>query len=184
MRKITTLLSAWFILSFMQATAQTENEQLEMELVVSNEDLTLLFVAFIVAVAGTCVFLARDVILRKKTNYDYEEFESKKDKTYEKYHSDWSDDYEELGARKNISMDKEFKEAAKNSELPDYYKILGLARDATQEEIKRQYRKLAKKSHPDKTKDEEAREIMTGLNKAYEVLSDRELRAKYDSCLD
>ena len=184
MRKIPILTSALIILSFMQATAQTESDQINMEFVVSDEELILLFAAFIIAVAGIGVFLARDIILRKKTAYDSEELESKKDKTYEKYHSDWSDDYEELGARKNTIRDKEFLKAMQNSELPDYYKILQLPRDASHEEIKQQYRKLAKKSHPDKTKDREAKDIMPEINNAYEVLSDRELKSKYDRCLD
>lgn len=184
MRKTSILIAVLVMMSFMGAAAQTENDQINMEFVVSNEELTLLFAAFIIAVAGIGIFLARDIILRKKTAYDSEELESKKDKTYEKYHSDWSDDYEELGARKNTTRDKEFLKAAQNSELPDYYKILELPRDATHEEIKRQYRKMAKKSHPDKTKDKEAKEIMSEINKAYEVLSDRELKSKYDSYLD
>ena len=64
--------------------------------------------------------------------------------------------------------------------MKDYYKILELSHNATQEEIKSQYRKLAKKLHPDKTKNQETEEVMTQINKAYEVLSDQELREKYD----
>lgn len=169
--------------SFVPSVAQSDDGKLEMEFVVSSGDLVLLFTAFVISVAGVCIFLARDLILRKKTSYDSKEFESKKDKTYEKYHSGWSDDYEEVGARKNTSVDKEFAEAAQNSKLPDYYKVLGLPRDATQEDIKRQYRMLAKKSHPDKTGHGDAKEIMARINEAYEVLSDQETRAKYDGFL-
>jgi len=42
--------------------------------------------------------------------------ESKKDKTFEKYHSDWGEDYEELGQRQNTAEDKEFRNAAINDE--------------------------------------------------------------------
>lgn len=184
MRRISIFVSALAILSFMQATAQIESDQINMDFVVSDEELAMLFAAFIAAVAGIGIFLARDIILRKKTSYDSEELESKKDRTYEKYHSDWGDDYEELGARKNTIKDREFLKDLQNSELPDYYKILELPRDATHEEIKQQYRKLAKKSHPDKTKDKEAKDVMSEINKAYEILSDRELKSKYDRHLD
>jgi len=106
----------------------------------------------------------------------------KKDKTFEKYHSDWGDDYEELGKRKNTKEDEEFRDAARNDELPNYYETLGVPRDATQEEIKNKFRELAKKTHPDKTK-EDSEEEMVELNKAYEVLSDEERREKYDRYL-
>lgn len=170
------------LINFVDASAQFE-DQLEMEFVISNQDLTLVFLVFIVAVVGVCIFLTRDIILRKKTRYDYEDLESKKDKTYEKYHSDWNDDYEEMGSRKNTTKYEEFARDIQNSKLPDYYKILELSKDATPEEIKKQYRELAKKSHPDKTGDEESK-IMADINKAYEVLSDVELRSKYDNYLD
>ena len=70
---------------------------------------------------------------------------SKKDKTYEKYHSGWGDDYEEFGNRKNTKEDEEFRNAASSDELPNYYEIIGVSRDATQEEIKKRFRELAKK---------------------------------------
>jgi len=106
----------------------------------------------------------------------------KKDKTYEKYHSDWGDDYEEIGKRKNTKDDEEFFDAARNNKLPNYYDTLEITRDATQEEIKNRFRELAKKTHPDKTK-EDSEEEMVELNKAYEVLSDKERREKYDKHL-
>lgn len=68
--------------------------------------------------------------------------------------------------------------------LPDYYSILKIPRDATPEEIKQQYRKLAKKLHPDKTSNKDAKDIMAEINKAYEILSDSELRSRYDKYLD
>ena len=146
---------------------------------VSDEEKIMLFTGFIIVVVGIFLFLARDIILRRKTSYDQDNFESKKDKTYEKYHSDWGDDYEELGSRKNTKEDREFRNAALNDELPDYYEILGVSKDASQEEIKKKFRELAKKTHPDKTK-ENSEEEMAKINKAYEILSDKERRERYD----
>ena len=63
----------------------------------------------------------------------------------------------------------------------DYYKILGVNRDASEKEIKTSYRKLAKKYHPDSNPDNaEAEEKFKAVSEAYEVLSDSEKRAKYD----
>ena len=160
-------------------TANAQTNELDMDLEVSENDQILLFGGFVVAIIGIFLFLARDIILRKKTNYDKEELESKKEKTYEKYHSGWGDDYEEIGKRRNTKEDKEFREASLNDELPDYYKILGVQKDATQDEIKKRFRELAKKTHPDKTKEDSETE-MAELNKAYEVLSDEERRERYD----
>ncbi len=63
----------------------------------------------------------------------------------------------------------------------DYYKILGVPRNATQEEIKKAYRRLAMKYHPDKNKgNKEAEEKFKEINEAYAVLSDPEKRKMYD----
>ena len=63
----------------------------------------------------------------------------------------------------------------------DYYKILGVSRNATQEEIKRAYRRLALKYHPDRNKgNKEAEERFKEINEAYAVLSDPEKRRQYD----
>ena len=169
------------IIGSLQATyAQTDEINIQLE--VSDEEKIILFASFAIAIIAIFLFLARDIILRRKTSYDNEEFESKKERTYEKYHSDWGDDYEEIGKRKNTKEDQEFRDAARNDELPNYYEALGVSRDATQEEIKNKFRELAKKTHPDKTK-EDSEEAMVELNKAYEVLSDEERREKYDKYL-
>jgi len=65
-------------------------------------------------------------------------------------------------------------------EYRDYYKILGVARDADQDTIKRAYRKLARKYHPDVSKDPDAETRFKELNEANEVLKDPEKRAAYD----
>lgn len=64
----------------------------------------------------------------------------------------------------------------------DYYEILGISRDATQEEIKKAYKKLAKKWHPDLNPEnkKEAEEKFKEITEAYQVLSDPEKRAQYD----
>ncbi|MEN8175588.1 MAG: DnaJ C-terminal domain-containing protein [Pseudomonadota bacterium] len=65
-------------------------------------------------------------------------------------------------------------------EYKDYYKIMGLGRDATQDEIKRTYRKLARKFHPDVSKEPSAEERFKEIGEAYEVLKDPEKRVAYD----
>jgi len=65
-------------------------------------------------------------------------------------------------------------------EYKDYYKIMGVKRDATQNEVKRAYRKLARKYHPDVSKASDAEERFKEVGEAYEVLKDPEKRAAYD----
>lgn len=62
----------------------------------------------------------------------------------------------------------------------NYYELLGISVDATKKEIREAYLKLAKKYHPDTSKEENAEEMMTKINEAYNVLSDEKKRAKYD----
>lgn len=65
-------------------------------------------------------------------------------------------------------------------EYRDYYKILGVARGATAEEIKKSYRRLARKYHPDVSKEKDAEARFKEVQEAYEVLKDTEKRAAYD----
>ena len=65
-------------------------------------------------------------------------------------------------------------------EYKDYYEIMGLERGATQDEIKRAYRKLARKYHPDVSKEKDAEARFKEVGEAYEVLKDPEKRAAYD----
>ena len=66
------------------------------------------------------------------------------------------------------------------AEGKDYYSILGVSREATEEELKKAYRKLAFQYHPDLNKDPAVVERFKEINQAYEVLSDPEKRASYD----
>ena len=71
--------------------------------------------------------------------------------------------------------------ALKQSKEKNYYKILGVARNASKKEIKKAYRELALQWHPDKNDDKElAEKKFQDISEAYEVLSDEENRAKYD----
>ena len=65
-------------------------------------------------------------------------------------------------------------------EFKDYYTVMGLARDATPDDIKRAYRKLSRKYHPDVSKEKNAEAQFKQLGEAYEVLKDPEKRAAYD----
>lgn len=64
--------------------------------------------------------------------------------------------------------------------LPDYYRIFGLPKTATKEEIKKRYRELAKKYHPDVNKSPDATAKMQEIQEAYYILYDDEARSRYD----
>ena len=148
------------------------------EYYISQDNLILIFTIASVSVVGIFVYLARNIILRRKTKYDEADLASKKDRDYEKYHSDWTEE-EIFGSRKSSINADELHEMYNSKSLPNYYFILGLLDDASDIDIKNQYRKLAKQYHPDKNKDS-SEERMTAINKAYEVLSDKKLKEEYD----
>lgn len=135
--------------------------------VAREADVWTVFFGFIVGVVALGVYIARDAIFRKKTDYDRGEYGSKKDRSHEKYRSDWQDDY--------------VTESAQTEHTKSHYDTLGIGRTATAAEIKLRYRELAKMHHPDRTGTES--EDLVRINEAYEVLSDTESRRKYDSTL-
>ena len=174
------LLFSFVIFTFFSKLAFAQ-ESSSNDLVVSDEDQIILFSIAILIVIGIFIFMARNIIRKKRTAYDKGDFSSKKNKDYEKYHSDWSDDYEEFGSKTD---DEEFRNAAYDKSLPNYYEVLGIEKNATPSEIKEKFRQLAKELHPDKTKDTESESKMAEINKAYEILSDKEKRERYDKYLD
>lgn len=66
----------------------------------------------------------------------------------------------------------------------NYYEVLGVGRNATPEQIKKSYRKLARKYHPDVSKESDAEEKMRSINIAYDILGDAEKKKEYDFELD
>ena len=147
----------------------------------SESDQITIFAIAAIIIIGVLVFLARGSFTRKKTEYDVGEWESKKNRDYEKYHSEWMSDeisFERTG--KDKLSDEEFRKSLLNENLPDYYAILQISKDASQNEIKKQFRLLAKKWHPDKKQSNDAEEKMAQINMAYEVLSDHKRRKMYD----
>ena len=147
----------------------------------SESDQITIFAIAAIIIIGVLVFLARGSFTRKKTEYDAGEWESKKNRDYEKYHSEWmSDEVNFERAGKDKLSDEEFRESLLNENLPDYYTILQVSKNASQNEIKKQFRLLAKKWHPDKKQSNDAEEKMAQINMAYEVLSDHNRRKMYD----
>ena len=147
----------------------------------SESDQIIIFASATIIIISVLIFLARHSIFRKKTEYDTGDWASKKNRDYEKYHSEWMSDeisFERKG--KNTLSDEEFTKSLLNENLPDYYAILQVQKNASQDEIKRQFRLLAKKWHPDKKQSNDAEEKMAQINMAYEVLSSPKRRKMYD----
>ncbi|HEY2255949.1 MAG TPA: DnaJ C-terminal domain-containing protein [Variovorax sp.] len=69
-------------------------------------------------------------------------------------------------------------------DFKDYYKVLGLERGASEDEVRKAYRKLARKYHPDVSKEADAEQRMRDINEANDVLRDKEKRAAYDQLAD
>ncbi len=84
------------------------------------------------------------------------------------------------GAPASTSAGPRPPEATPSMRFKDYYEVMGVPRGATQDEIKRAYRKLARKFHPDVSKEKDAEERFKELQEANEVLKDPEKRAAYD----
>ena len=148
---------------------------------ISESDQILIFSISGIVIIGMVVFLARHSIVRKKTEYDTGEWKSKKNRDYEKYHSDWMSDevnFERDGKKK--LTDEEFRKSLLANNLPNYYEILQIQKNTSQAEIKNQYRHLAKKWHPDREKSPGAERKMMQINMAYEVLSNPKRRKMYD----
>jgi molecular chaperone DnaJ len=144
-------------------------------------DVHLAMAIIAAALVGVFLYLARDIILRKKTEYEKKEFASKRNRDYEKYHSEWTTDSDDIFEEKKESAEaKEFRKMLQDSKFPNYYAVLGVLPDASPSEIKTKYRQLVKEHHPDKTKDEKTAEILAEITKAYDVLSDEEKRKIYD----
>jgi len=85
----------------------------------------------------------------------------------------------------NRSIQEGYNKAVKLQKMAkrkDYYKILGVSRDASNSEIKKAYRKLALEFHPDKATDKEfAEKKFVEVSEAYEVLSDEDKKRRFDS---
>ena len=147
----------------------------------AESDLIIVFAVAVAIIISVLIFLARDSIFRKKTEYDTEEWASKKNRDYEKYHSEWMSDeisFERKG--KNKLSDEDFRKSLQSNNLLDYYAILQIQKTASQDEIKNQFRSLAKKWHPDRKQGDDAEKKMADINMAYEVLSNPQRRKMYD----
>lgn len=109
--------------------------------------------AFGAGAAAVFLYLARDALLRRRTDYDGEQLESKRDRDREKYGSDWGGD-EQMRSPSSWA-----------------YEALGLEPGAAPEQVRSRYRQLAKRYHPDRDGSQDAAERMARINSAYEELS-------------
>jgi molecular chaperone DnaJ len=163
-------------------SSQTTRGSEEISEYYSVQDVRLALVIMAVAVVGLFLYLARDIILRRKTGYEEKDLESKKNRDYEKYHSTWNEDEDDfISSTKKSKESEEFRRQMQESKLPDYYAMLGVPNDANQKEIKARYRQLVKELHPDKSKDEKTAERLAEISKVYKILSDAEKRKTYDA---
>ena len=147
----------------------------------TESDQIIVFAFAAAIIISVLIFLARGSIFRKKNEYDTGEWESKKNRDYEKYHSEWMSDeisFERKG--KNKLSDEDFRKSLLSKDIPDYYAILQIQKTASQNEIKNQFRSLAKKWHPDRKQSDDAEKKMAQINMAYEVLSNTKRRKMYD----
>jgi len=132
-------------------------------------------------IISVLIFLARGSIFRKKNEYDTGEWGSKKNRDFEKYLSEWMRDeisFERKG--KNKLSDEDFRKSLLSKDIPDYYAILQIQKTASQNEIKNQFRSLAKKWHPDRKQCDDAEKKMAKINMAYDVLSNTKRSKMYD----
>ncbi len=153
------------------------------------------------------MYVSRDAILRRRTEYDMGEYESQRDRDYEKYHSDWGGGLgagggggepwggggEPGGGEPGGDGGEPGGDGGEpGGGVPDHYGLLGVGRDAAPSEIKARYRELAKEAHPDRAgrsgggggkKGRAAPAGMVEINRAYEVLSDPQARRRYDRLL-
>jgi len=147
----------------------------------TESDQIIVFAIAVTIIISMLIFLARHSIFKKKTEYDTGDWASKKNRDYEKYHSEWMSDeisFERKG--KNKLSDDEFTKSLLNENIPDYYAILRVQKNASQDEIKSKFRQLTKKWHPDKKQSDDAEEKMAQINMAYEVLSNPKRRKMFD----
>ena len=134
----------------------------------TESEMIIVFAVAASIIISVLIFLARGSIFRKKTEYDTGEWESQKNRDYEKYHSEWMSDevnFERKG--KNKLSDEDFRKSLVSKNLPDYYTILHVSKTANRDEIKSQFRKLAKKWHPDRKQSDDAEKKMAEINTAY-----------------
>ena len=148
---------------------------------ISEADQIPIFIIAVVIILGIFLFLARHAIFRRKNEYDDEDWQSKKNRDYEKYHSEWmSDEQEFSGKKKKVIDENEFLKSLQGKNIPDYYGILEIQKNSSQSEIKKQFRILAKKWHPDKRHGPDAEKKMAEINMAYGILSNQKNRKLYD----
>ncbi|TBR08869.1 MAG: J domain-containing protein [Candidatus Nitrosotenuis sp.] len=165
-----------------QDSPQTTRGSEEISEYYSVKDVRLALVIMAVAVVGLFLYLARDIILRRKTGYEEKDLDSKRNRDYEKYHSPWNEDEDDFIHSSKKSKDaEEFRKQVQESKLPNYYDMLGVPNDADQKQIKSRFRQLVKELHPDKSRDEKTAERLAEISKAYKILSDAEKRKTYDA---